>query len=169
MPRATNAKYRKAAEIYHAKGCSQAQALLEAKVYAKMETARTKAHLVFRENEVFKEHLAKLQNKSFDAAVLAKAEKLEASAEISRLLADKIKDNLEGEDDIDNKAIDSFVKIGKRDDQLQGHSIAQETNPNDKQDATLIGWFLEFQEENDKKRLGHAEFIKDAIPIDEGE
>ena len=169
MPRATNAKYRKAAEIYHAKGCSQAQALLEAKVYAKMETARTKAHLVFRENEVFIEHLNKLQNKSFDAAVLAKAEKLEASAKITRLLSDKIQDNLEGEDDIDNKAIDSFVKMGKRDDQLQGHAIMAETNPQDKQDALLSGWMLEIQGENDKKRLGHQEFIKDAIEIDEGE
>ena len=168
MP-ASNAKYRRAAEIYHREDCTQAMCLFKAKVYAKIETANTKAHLVVRDNVIFRTHLAKLQSASFDAVVLAKAEKLEASAKISRLLADKITDNLEGDDDIDNKTIDSFVKVGKRDDQLQGHSIAQETNPNDKQDALLSSWMLEIQGENDEKRLGHREFIKDAIPLNEGE
>lgn len=167
MPRAKNAKYKKAARIYVAEGCSQATALFKAGVYAKMETAQTKAWIQFRDNEVLKDEIAMIEGKATEAAVLAKVEKLEASARISRLLANKIEVNLQGDEDIDNKTIDSFVKVGKRDDQLQGHAIMAETNPQDKQDALLSSWMLEIQGENDEKRLGHREFIKDAIELDE--
>ena len=162
MPKSTKAQYRKAARLYF-KNKSQANATFEAGIHGDMEIAKKNAYLLFKPETGNKEllaELARLEQIEFDEAVLSKKEKLETGAMISRGIADKIEKQLDDDEgEIDHKLIDSFVKLGKRDDVLQGHQIQAETNPQDKKDQMVADWFMEVQKQNEEKRVGDADII----------
>jgi hypothetical protein len=162
MSKATKAQYRRAARLYHS-GLSQAEAVVKAGVYSNIVTAKKCCHNIFKPetgNQYLLDELERLRKVEFDEAVLSKKEKLETNARLSRKLADKLDESLDSEDgEIDHKAIDSYVKLGKRDDVLQGHQIQAETNPQDKKDQMIADWFMEVQRQNEEKRMKDADVI----------
>ncbi len=160
MSRKTKSAYLKAARLNHG-GLSQAKSTFQAKIHCSMAVANCKASALFKNNDVVLAEMERLNQIDFDAAVLSKKEKLETSASISRALTDRITDQLEGEDEeIDHKALDSWVKVNKRDDSLQGHAIQAEVNPQDKGTQIICGWVAELIEANDKKnRIKEADVV----------
>ena len=144
MSRATSAKYRRLARILHT-GMAQAPACVKAGIHATLEGANKGAYLTVR-NPIVVEELARLEGIETSASVMSKNEKLEVSANMSRELGDKIQAQLESEEPIDHKLIDSFIKLGKRDDVLQGHQISAETNPQDRIDMAISSWVMEVRE-----------------------
>lgn len=163
MPLAKASAYRKAARLYATGKYSQAVACHKAGIYSTLESAQKQAYALFKEETGNKHLLAELERVNqieYDAIALSKKEKLEANAVISRGIADKLRKQLEEEDEeIDHKLIDSYVKLGKRDDVLQGHQIMAETNPQDKKDAMIADWFMEVQRQNEEKRMKDADVI----------
>ena len=159
--RVAKSKYLKAAK-YRVQGCSEVDALVKAKVMNK-ESALKSGYLVFRRDymQAEMERLKEIEDAQF---ALSKAEKLEQNANLMRGLYEKLNGQIKDEKaDIDNKAVDSFVKLGKRDDQLQGHQVMAETNPQDKADALLADWVMEMQRENE---ANNEIKLADAIDID---
>jgi hypothetical protein len=166
MP-ATNAKYRRMARYMH-QGLAQAKASHKAGVHATMETARAKAWLTAK-LPVVVEELARLDKIEFDEAVLSKKEKLEASATLSREIEAQLKEQIDKKETdpdaegIDHKLLDSYIKLGKRDDVLQGHQIQAETNPQDKIDAAISSWVMESRSNNaqpNRMRVVEEEIIE---------
>lgn len=150
MGKATKAQYKKAARLYASGQCSQAQALFEAKIYPTIESAQSNGYRVFKNNEIVLAEMKRVDDIEFDKDVMSKKEKLAVSAALSRGIQERIEKQIEKEEeDLDHKLIDSFVKLVKRDDTLQGHNIMAETNPVDKLDAAISGWVLEIRQSND--------------------
>ena len=156
MGRASNAQYRKAARL-HFGGMSQWESLMKSKCYTSEQAAKANGHKLFKrdgtgQNELIAE-FERLEKIEFDEAVLSKKEKLEANAHLSRGLFEKAQAQLEDEEgEVDHKLLDSFNKIGKRDDVLQGHQIMAETNPIDKKDQMIADWMMEAMQANEEKR-----------------
>lgn len=163
MSRATKAQYKKAARLYFSGKFNQAQACVKAKVYTNLETADSNCYKIFNPetgNAYLLEELERLRAIEFDESVMSKKEKLETNALLSRGVTDRIKRTLDDDEaEIDHKLIDSFVKLGKRDDVLQGHQIMAETNPQDKEDAMIAGWLMESHKINEEKRIKDADVI----------
>ena len=162
MGRATNAQYRRCARLVH-KGMKLPQALMESKCYTSLSAAKSNGwKLMRRDGSGQAELLAELdrcEQVEFDEAVLSKKEKLQASAALSRGLYDKVQQQIDEDEEIDHKLLDSFNKLGKRDDVLQGHQILAETNPQDKKDAMLSGWMMEAMQENEDSRMKDADVV----------
>lgn len=150
MPPASTVKYKRAAR-YLFSGMSQAKATHKAKIHTTMATANVKAHLTVR-HPIVVEELARLEKIAFDEAVLSKKEKLEASATLSREIESQLRNQIDAKNedddapDLDHKLLDSYIKLGKRDDVLQGHQQQAETNRQDKLDAAISSWVMDVRQ-----------------------
>jgi hypothetical protein len=152
MPPSKHTKLRKVARCLFA-GMTQAQSTVKAKIHANIDIANTLAYKTVR-NPVVVEELARLEKIAFDESVLSKKEKLQASATLSREIEEQLKEQIDAKNEdpeaegLDHKLLDSYIKLGKRDDVLQGHQIQAETNPQDKLDAAISAWVMESREAN---------------------
>ena len=160
MP-ASDSKYRKLARFVF-QGYSWPDAGVASGVHKNRKVARAKAYALKR-NVIVKEELEKLNKAENYAIVMTKQEKLEKSALLSRAVSDKLQEQIESDQDLDHKLMDSYIKLGKRDDVLQGHQIQAETNPQDKIDAAVSEWVMSIRKDNDvpnKMRIVKEEVIE---------
>lgn len=159
MAKATKAKYKKAARL-HVSGMNQAESLVQAGVYTNLLTAKSNGHKVFRDNEIVKAEMKRYELVQFEEFAISKKEKLAISAEISRKLEEQILDQLEDEGvEVNTKLLAEYIKMGKRDDALQGHNIQAETNPQDKRDMLINDWVMESRKDNDENRIKPADVV----------
>jgi len=163
-------KYKKVARNLF-KGMSQAQSTYDAGVHSTLDIANTLAYKTVR-NQVVVDELARLEKVAFDKSVLSKKEKLQASATLSREIENQLKGQIEAKnadpdtDGMDHKLLDSYIKLGKRDDVLQGHQIQAETNPQDKLDAAISSWVMESRADNEKPNRVRT-VTEEVIELDE--
>lgn len=145
---AAKSKYKKFAKLVYS-GYSTVDAGVVAGIHKNKAVAGRLSYKLLK-NKIVSAEMQRLEAAETYAIVMTKQEKLEKSAVLTRAVQEKLEDQLnpEEEGELDHKLLDSYIKLGKRDDVLQGHQIQAETNPQDKLDKAISDWVMESRDNN---------------------